>query len=89
LPPTNKEGSLDMFHNKKNVEHQSNSSQNRGRTIQLRDHDYMGNEHHDGENMGCNQSIVTQNHFLSLDQDHLNNDHVHKSREVENKVNNQ
>jgi hypothetical protein len=25
-----------MFHNKKNVDHHSNSSQNRGRTIQLK-----------------------------------------------------
>jgi hypothetical protein len=39
--------------------------------------------------MGHNQSIVTQKLFLSMDQDHMTNDQVHKSREVENKVNNQ
>jgi hypothetical protein len=33
--------------------------------------------------------VLTQNIFLSLDQDHMNNDQLHKSREVENKVNNQ
>jgi hypothetical protein len=36
LSPTNKEGSLNMLHNKKNVDHHSNSSQNKGRTIQLK-----------------------------------------------------
>jgi hypothetical protein len=40
-----------------------------------------GNEHHDGANMGRNQSIEAQNLFLSLDQDHMNNDQVQKSRE--------
>jgi hypothetical protein len=34
--PTNKEGLLDMFHNKKNKDHQRNSSQSRSRTIQLK-----------------------------------------------------
>jgi hypothetical protein len=50
-------------------------------------HVYMGNEHHDVANMGHNQSIVTQNLFLSFGPRPY--DQVHKSREVENKVNNQ
>jgi hypothetical protein len=37
MSPTNKEGSLVMFHNRKKVDHHSNPSQNRGRTIQLKD----------------------------------------------------
>jgi hypothetical protein len=36
MSPTNKEGSLDMFHNRKNMDHHTNPSQNRGRTIQLK-----------------------------------------------------
>jgi hypothetical protein len=70
-----------MFHNKKNVDHQSSSSQSKGRNQPIEDHDYTGNEHHDGENMGCNRSIETQNLFSLLDQDHLNIDQVQKSRE--------
>jgi hypothetical protein len=48
----------------------------------------MENEHHDEENMGRNQSIDI-NHLSLLNQDHTNNDQVHKSREVENQENNQ
>jgi hypothetical protein len=53
-------------HNMKNVDHQSTSSHSRGRKHPTESHVYMGNEHHDGANMGRNQSIVTQNLFLSF-----------------------
>jgi hypothetical protein len=48
------------IHNKKNVDHHSNSSQNRGRNQPTERHIYTGDEHHDGTNMGRNQGIVTQ-----------------------------
>jgi hypothetical protein len=48
------------IHNKKNVDHHSNSSQNRGRNQSTEGHIYTGDEHHDGINMGRNQNIVTQ-----------------------------
>jgi hypothetical protein len=57
MSPTNKEGSLDMFHNKKNVNHHSNSSHNSGKNHPTEGHVYMENEHHDEANMGHNQSI--------------------------------
>jgi hypothetical protein len=74
---------------KKNVDHHSNSSQNRGRNQPTESHIYTGDEHHDGTNMGHNQSIVTQSLFASFDQDHMSNDQVQKSKELDNKVNNQ
>jgi hypothetical protein len=49
------------IHNKKNVDHKDNSSQNRGKNQPTECHIYTGDEHHDGTNMGHNQSIVTQN----------------------------
>jgi hypothetical protein len=49
------------IHNKKNVDNHSNSSQNRGRKQPTESHIYTGDEHHDGTNMGRNQSTVTQN----------------------------
>jgi hypothetical protein len=57
MSPTNKEGSLDMFHNRKNMDHHSNSSHNRGRNHPSEGYVYMENEHHDEANIGCNQSI--------------------------------
>jgi hypothetical protein len=48
------------MHNKKNVDHHSNSYQNRGRNQPTESHIYTGDEHHDGTNMGRNQGIVTQ-----------------------------
>jgi hypothetical protein len=66
MSPTNKEGSLDMFHNKKNMEHHRNSSHNRGRNHPTEGHVYMGNEHHDEANMGHNQSIDMNPLSLSL-----------------------
>jgi hypothetical protein len=48
------------IHNKKNVGHHINSSQNRGRNQPTESHIYTGDEHYDGTNMGHNQSIVTQ-----------------------------
>jgi hypothetical protein len=48
-----------------------------------------GNEHHDEENMGRNQSIDKNTSFSLLDQDHMSNDQVHKSRVVESKVSTQ
>jgi hypothetical protein len=47
------------IHNKKNMDH-NNSSQNRGRNHPTESHIYTSDEHHDGTNMGHNQSIVTQ-----------------------------
>jgi hypothetical protein len=47
-------------HNKKNVDHHSNSSQNRGRNQLTESHIYTEDEHHDGTNMGYNPGIVTQ-----------------------------
>jgi hypothetical protein len=40
--------------------HHSNSSQNRGRNQPTKSYIYTGDEHHDGTNMDCNQSNVTQ-----------------------------
>jgi hypothetical protein len=48
------------MHNKKNVDHHNNSSQNRGRNQATEGHIYTGDEHHDGTNMGRDQGIVTQ-----------------------------
>jgi hypothetical protein len=48
------------IHNKKNVDHKGNSSQNRGKNQLIEGHIYTRNEHHDEINMGRNQSIVTQ-----------------------------
>jgi hypothetical protein len=48
------------IHNKKNVDHHSNSSQNRGKTQPAESHTYIGYKHHDRTNMGRNQGIVTQ-----------------------------
>jgi hypothetical protein len=48
------------IHNKKNVDHHSNLSQNRGRNQSTEGHIYTGDEHHDRTNMGRNQCIVTQ-----------------------------
>jgi hypothetical protein len=48
------------IHNKNNVDHKGNSSQNRGRDQPIESHIYTGNEHHDGTNMGRNQGTVTQ-----------------------------
>jgi hypothetical protein len=48
------------IHNKKNVDHHNNSSQNRGKNQPTKNHIYTGDEHHDGMNMGCDQGIVTQ-----------------------------
>jgi hypothetical protein len=42
------------------VDHLGNSSQNRSRNQPTEGHIYTGDEHHDGTNMGHNQSIVTQ-----------------------------
>jgi hypothetical protein len=49
-----------VIHNKKNVDHHSNTSQNRGRNQLIESHIYTGDEHHDGTNMSCNQSSMTQ-----------------------------
>jgi hypothetical protein len=57
MSPTNKKGSLGMFHNRKNMDHHNNSSHSRGRNHSTEGHVYMGNEHHDKGNMGRNQSI--------------------------------
>jgi hypothetical protein len=57
MSPTNKEGSLDKFHNRNSVDHHNNSSHSRGRNHPTESHVYMGNEHHDEANMGRNQSI--------------------------------
>jgi hypothetical protein len=43
-----------------NVDHHSNSSQNRRRNQPTKSHIYTGDEHHDGINMGHNQGTVTQ-----------------------------
>jgi hypothetical protein len=48
------------IHNKKNVDHHSNSSQNRGRNQPTKSHFYTGDKHHDGTNMGHNQGTETQ-----------------------------
>jgi hypothetical protein len=48
------------MHNKKNVHHHNNLSQNRGRNQPTESHIYIGDEHHDKTNMGHNQSIMTQ-----------------------------
>jgi hypothetical protein len=48
------------IHNKKNVDHKGNSSQNRGRNQPTESHIYTRDEYHDGTNMGRNQGIVTQ-----------------------------
>jgi hypothetical protein len=48
------------IHNKKNVDHKGNSSQNGGKTHPTEGHIYTGDEHHDGINMGHKQNIVTQ-----------------------------
>jgi hypothetical protein len=48
------------IHNKKNVDHKGNSSQNRGRNQPTESYIYTGDEHHDGTNMGRKQSIVIQ-----------------------------
>jgi hypothetical protein len=48
------------IHNKKNVDNHNNSSQNRGRNQLTKSHIYTGDEHHDGTNMGRNQSTMTQ-----------------------------
>jgi hypothetical protein len=42
------------------MDHNGNSSQNKGRNQSTESHIYTGDEHHDGTNMGRNQSIVTQ-----------------------------
>jgi hypothetical protein len=47
------------MHNKKNVDNHNNSSQNRGRNQPTESHIYTGDEHHDGTNMGHNQSTMT------------------------------
>jgi hypothetical protein len=54
-----------MFHNKKNVDHKETQFK---AWIEhpTENHVYMGNKHHDEANMGCNQSIVAQNLFLSF-----------------------
>jgi hypothetical protein len=48
------------IHNKKKVDHHSNSSQNKGRNQPIKSHIYTRDEHYDGTNMGHNQGIVTQ-----------------------------
>jgi hypothetical protein len=48
------------IHNKKNVDHKGNSSQNRGKNQPTKGHISTGDEHHDRTNMGRNQNIVTQ-----------------------------
>jgi hypothetical protein len=48
------------IHNKKNVDHHSDSSQNKGKNQSTKSHIYTRDEHHDGTNMDHNQSIVTQ-----------------------------
>jgi hypothetical protein len=48
------------IHNKKNVDHHSNSSQNRGKNQSTESHIYTEDERHDGINMSYNQIIVTQ-----------------------------
>jgi hypothetical protein len=48
------------IHNKKNMDHHSNSSQNRCRNQPTKSHIYTRDEHHDGVNMGHDQGIVTQ-----------------------------
>jgi hypothetical protein len=66
-----------MFHNKKNVDHQSSSSQSRGRTIQLK------------VTSKWETNTMTEQTWV-ITNDHMNNDHqVHKSKEEKNKVNNQ
>jgi hypothetical protein len=54
MSPTNKEDSLFMFHNRKNMDHHSNSSHSRGRNNPTEGRLYMRNEHHDEANMGRN-----------------------------------
>jgi phage/plasmid-associated DNA primase len=49
------------IHNKNNVDHKDNSSQNMGRDQPTESHIYTRDEHHDGTNMGRNQGTVTQN----------------------------
>jgi hypothetical protein len=41
------------IHNKKNVDHKGNSSQNRGRNQPTESDIYTSDEHNDGINMGC------------------------------------
>jgi hypothetical protein len=48
------------IHNKKNVDHHSNISQNRGKNQSTESHIYTGDKHYDGINMGHDQGIVTQ-----------------------------
>jgi hypothetical protein len=57
MSPINKEGSLDMLNNRKNMDHHNNSSHNRDRNHSTEGHVCMENEHHDEANMGRNQSI--------------------------------
>jgi hypothetical protein len=49
-----------VIHNKKNVDHKGNSSQNKSRNQPTEGHIYTGDKHHDRTNIGRNQSIVTQ-----------------------------
>jgi hypothetical protein len=46
------------IHNKNNVDHKGNSSQNRGIDQQTESHIYTRDEHYDGTSMGRNQGTV-------------------------------
>jgi hypothetical protein len=77
------------WHNKKNLDHQRNSSQSRGRNHPTEGHNYMENEHHDEANMDRNQSIETQNLFLSFEPRTYEQWSSTKEQGRENNVNNQ
>jgi hypothetical protein len=54
-----KQNSL-TIHNKKNVDHKGNSSQNRGRNQPTESHIYTGDEHHDETTWVITKAFVTQ-----------------------------
>jgi hypothetical protein len=78
-----------MFHNKKNVEQQSSSSQNRGRNIQMKVTSILEMNTMMEQIWVVTKALGHKTSSSLLDQDHMNNDQVHKSRGEENKVNNQ
>jgi hypothetical protein len=75
-----------MFHNKKNVDHQWNSYQSRGRTIQMKIMSTRKTNTMMKQTWVVTKASLHKTSFSLLDQDHMNNDQVQKSREEKTRL---
>jgi hypothetical protein len=70
-----------MFHNRKNVDHNSNPSQNRGRNIKLKVRSILETNTMMEQTWVVAKTLSHKTSSSLFDQDHMSNDQVYKRRE--------